>query len=146
VRKPDSLRAALTQAIPALATNPHQLKMWIDNGRVRSLGHAGPAAMEYRYKLSLLLLDFAADEPHTFFAAIAAWLSVEQPELLLRTLDQDAGIAFEIQVLDDAKVDILVTLNLDEAVRASGADPIATLPEPVLDGSQLLAPGAVLRP
>jgi len=145
VRKPDSLRAALTEAVPALATNPHQLKMWIDNGRVRSLGHAGPAAMDYRYKLSLLLMDFAADEPHTFFAAIAAWLAIEQPELLLRPLDQDAGIAFEIQVLDDAKVDILVTLDLDEAVRGPAAGPIATLPEPTLEGSELLAPGAVLR-
>ena len=145
MRKPDSLRAALTQAIPSLAINPQQLKMWIDNGRVRSLGHAGPVAMEYRYKLSLLLLDFAADEPHTFFAAIAAWLAEEQPELLLRPLDQDAGIAFEIQVLDDAKVDILVTLNLDEAVRAGATDTIATLPEPAMEGSELLGNGAALR-
>lgn len=145
MRKPDSLRAALTAAVPALADNPHQLKMWIDNGRVRSLGNGGPPAIDYRYKLSLLLLDFAADEPHTFFAAIVAWLALEQPDTLLRPLDPDTGIAFEIQVLDDAKVDILVTLNLDEAVRGDAAGPIVQMPEPVLDGQELLALGAILR-
>jgi hypothetical protein len=146
MRKPDSLRAALTAAVPSLMTNPAQLKIWLDNGRVQSLGRGGPAAMEYSYKLSLLLTDFAADEPHTLFGAIVAWLAVNQPDVLLRPLDPASAITFEIEVMSDTKVDILVTLNLNEVVREDAAGAIVTLPEPALDNGDLLAPGAILHP
>ncbi len=146
MRKPDSLRVALTAAVPSLAMNPAQLKIWLDNGRVQSLGRGGPTAMEYSYKLSLLLTDFAADEPHTLFGAIVAWLAENQPEVLLRPLDPASAITFEIEVMSDSKVDILVTLNLNEVVREEAAGAIVTLPEPVLDNGELLAPGATLHP
>ena len=146
MRKPDSLRQALETAIPDLARNPQQLKIWLDNGRVQSFGRGGPMAIGYRYKLSLMVLDFAASEPHTLFAAIVAWLAIEQPDVLLRPLDPDSGITFEIEVLDDNKVDVLITLQLDESAASCGNGAIGILAEPMLDSDELLSPGAVLQP
>lgn len=146
MRKPDSLREALETAIPDLARNPQQLKIWLDNGRVQSFGRGGPMAIGYRYKLSLMVLDFAASEPHTLFAAIVAWLAIEQSDALLRPLDPDNGITFEIEVLDNSKVDILITLQLDESAATGTDGAIAILPEPTLDSADMLSPGAVLRP
>ncbi len=77
MRKPDSLRAAIEAAVPDLARNPGQLKIWLDKGSVQACGRGVPVALAYRYKLSLLVLDFAASEPHTLFAAIEALLGVD---------------------------------------------------------------------
>lgn len=145
MKKIESLRRALETAIPDLARNPQQLKIWLDNGRVRSLGRDGAMAIGYSYKMSMLVLDFAADEPHTLFGAIVAWLAVEQPDVLLRPLDPDSAITFEIDVLDDSKVDVLVTLQLDEAAATGSDGRVGFVPEPTLDSTEWLYPGAVLR-
>ena len=146
MRKPDSLRSAVEAALPDLARNPQQLKIWLDSGRVRSLGRGDPMAIAYSYKLSMLVLDFAAEEPNTLFGAIVAWLAIEQPDVLLRPLDLDSAITFEIDVLDDSKVDVLVTLQLDEAAVTAGDGIVRLAPEPTLDSAEWLSPGAVLRP
>lgn len=135
MRKPDSLRAAIEAAVPDLARNPGQLKIWLDKGSVQACGRGVPVALAYRYKLSLLVLDFAASEPHTLFAAIVTWLEREQPDALLRPLDPQSGITFEIDVLDDGKVDVLVTMQLDEAAIGGADGTIAPRPEPALESN-----------
>jgi hypothetical protein len=131
MRKPDSLRAAITAALPELVRDPHALKIWLSKGHVKSNGTGAAARMEYAYELSLLLLDFTGD-PDTLFAALVQWLATEQPNLLLRPTDTSAVIPFEIDVLDDRKVDILVSLQLDEAIDRVG-NGFVHLATPLLD-------------
>lgn len=131
MRKPDSLRAAVTAALPELARDPQALKVWLSKGHVKSNGTGANARMEYAYELSLLLLDFTGD-PDTLFAALVEWLAMEQPNLLLRPTDASSVIPFEIDVLDDSKVDILVSLQLDEAIDRAGGS-FVHLPTPLLD-------------
>jgi hypothetical protein len=140
MRKPDSLRAAVTAALPELARDPQALKIWLSKGHVRSNGTGAGARMEYGYELSLFLLDFTGD-PDVLFAAVVEWLAIEQPNLLLRPNDPSSVIPFEIDVLDDSKVDILVSLQLDEAVDHAGGK-FVHLPTPVVDDN---APIAGLR-
>ncbi|MFV0625206.1 phage tail protein [Sphingomonas sp. ac-8] len=137
MRKPDSLRAAVTAALPDLARDPHALKIWLAKGHVKSNGVGTDARLEYGYELSLLLLDFTGD-PDTLFAALVEWLAREQPNLLLRPTDASAVIPFEIDVLDDSKVDILVSLQLDEAIERNG-DGFTHLPTPLLEESAPIA-------
>lgn len=114
--KPDSLRAWLTAAIPALAADPAQLQLFVDRGQVVSTGTPG-LAFEYRYTLNLLLTDFAG-HPDGLFAPLLAWLGLNQPDLLQRIGRTGDGLAFEADILDNEKVDLSVTFPLSETVVA----------------------------
>ena len=56
--KPASLRAALECALPELAANPDRLILYIDEGRIHSR-YGDSLSFEYRYRLNLVLLDYA---------------------------------------------------------------------------------------
>lgn len=120
MRKSDSLRAAVVAAFPALEAQAQQLKVWLDQGRVVSQRRpGGGVAMEYRYRCSLLLIDFSGDAD-LLFATIVLWLAIEQPSIGQQVGGRDAGIAFQVDVLDDGRVDVLVELDLVEAVERQG--------------------------
>src|SRR5690606_10278638 len=82
LRKPDTLRAAIVTRLPELARDAQALKVWVDKGRVAARASRGMMAWEYRYQLSILIIDFAQD-PDLLFCAVLEWLAIEQPELLL---------------------------------------------------------------
>lgn len=121
MRKPDSLRAWLSGAIPSLKADPDRLQIFIEKGGLRSTGVpgvSGTLGVEYSYTCQLLLLDFAGD-PDGVFIALIAWISTNQPELLQNFDRNRQGIAFECDILDGQKVDLQITLELTEAVLAS---------------------------
>lgn len=137
MRKPDSLRAAITAALPDLQATPQNLRIWTQDGRIVATGTRAPFGMEYRYGLAVLLMDFAGD-PDRLFAALVRWVAVEQPDLLMRGPERDRGIRFEVDVLDDGKVDIKVTLQLDDAVQEDATGSLAHLPAPALADDDIL--------
>lgn len=141
--KPDSLRLALTAAIPELKVNPDRLQVFIDKGRVVSTGRpAAPgaeilAAFEYRYRLNLLILDYAG-HPDVVFAVILAWLADNQRDLLDRYVaGAKDGIPFEADILDPGKADFSIDLELSERVGVSrdqaGVLVYTHWPEPVVE-------------
>lgn len=112
--KPASLRAALETALPELAANPDRLILYIDEGRIHSR-YGDSLSFEYRYRLNLVLLDYA----HHASAAIVpllAWLRVNQPELGLNPDLADGAVTFEAEILNHSSMDFAIRLQLSERV------------------------------
>ncbi|MEI6419476.1 MAG: phage tail protein [Sphingomonadales bacterium] len=130
--KPDSLRAALTAAVPDLRTDPDRLRMFIDKGNL--VATAVPLlAFEYRYRLQLLLLDFAG-HPDQIMVPLLAWVAVNQNELLANADRRRDGISFQAELLDSQRVDLAIELMLTEAVSVrpatGGGQDVIHHPEP----------------
>lgn len=128
--KLNSLRTALEAAMPELAVDPNRLTLRIEKGRIASTGVPQPVApatdtvagFEYRYTLAVVLLDFAGN-PDLVFATTLVWLVTNQPEILDRYYAgaQDGGISFDVDHLDENKIDLEVRLDLVEAVDVTAA-------------------------
>lgn len=113
MKKPDSLRAALSAADPELARNPTDLIMWIDQGSIASPMTAA-FHFAYSYQLNVLLLGYARKQIPLVIAMLH-WLRVQQPDLL--TPNKDA-ISFDVDFMDNATVDLQFKLQLTEQVHA----------------------------
>ncbi|MBI2382339.1 MAG: phage tail protein [Gammaproteobacteria bacterium] len=134
--KPDSLRRALTAACPALKRNPDKLHVFIDAGHIAA-GAGGSLSFEYAYTLNLIVTDFEA-HPDSLMVPILAWLTVNQPELLLNREKMRDGFTFEAEILNHTSADISIKLALTERVQVrddagSGRREVTHLPEPPLD-------------
>jgi len=146
VRKPDSLRAALTAALldadgqQLLKRNPDRLSMFIDQGAIAVRMNPGAAGQlqgyEWRYRLQILLQDFPADKPDEVAIVIVQWLAVHQPDLLLNHARGNDAVKFECDPGDENTVDLQLDLQLTEAVQlvpnAGGGTDIVYPPEPSL--------------
>ena len=152
MNKPNSLRAHLLGAVTELRHDPERLLLFIDQGKIRSTAAAG-LSFEYSYTLQLILTDFAGS-PDAVVIPLLAWLLVNQPELLANLdLGKDA-IKFEVDVLDNSKVDMALTLPLTERVLVKRQDNgqllVTHLAEPQYTEQlpamnfQVIADGAVL--
>jgi hypothetical protein len=146
MQKADSLRAALTAVLPHLATDPEQLKMFVEEGRIRS-PMTGNRGFIYEYTLTLELTEFAGHASIAFLA-INDWLARNQPDLLAANAP---GYKFEADLLDNTKVDLLVYLKLSENVkltaREGGGFDLEHLAEPALfpDDEPISEPPALLK-
>lgn len=114
MNKPNSLRAHLLGAITELRHNPDRLLVFIDNGSIRSTAAAG-LSFEYSYSLQIILTDFAGS-PDAVVVPLLSWLLVNQSELLANLELAKDSIKFEVDVLDNSKVDMALTLPLTERV------------------------------
>ncbi len=121
MKKPDSLRAALVEAIrdgegaKILARDPEALLMWIDQGTL-AVRAGDPPSYEWRYRLSLTLTDFPSDRPDEVALVIVQWLHVHQPDLLLNHAKGNEAFRFDVDIIDEKTVDWQVELRLSEAV------------------------------
>ncbi|KVH68821.1 phage tail protein [Burkholderia cepacia] len=114
MNKPDSLRAALTAAIPEFARNPDRLHVFIEQGSIATTA-ANSLSFEYAYTLDVVVTDYAGHADHLIVPVIA-WLKVNQPEMLLnRELCRD-GFRFQAELLDNGKSDVEILLKLTERV------------------------------
>lgn len=142
MRKPDSLRAALTAAFVdesgrRFLREPDRLLTFIDKGRL-AIRHGEALGYEWRYRLRLVLLDFPAHLPDAVAAVMAVWLRDHQADLLQNHGRGDAAVSFEVDRIDDKTVDLELQVELSEAVRLvarpAGSFEVHYLPEPaVLD-------------
>lgn len=138
--KPDSLRAAITAALPDLKKNPDRLLVFVDGGKIVKTGTKS-LSFEYQYTLNLILTDFAGD-PDVVMVALLAWLQVNQRELFDNFTRQGTGIAFEVDHLNHKTIDLDIKVALTEAVDvATGTDGKHTMthrqepvPEWTIDG------------
>lgn len=114
MNKPDSLRAALTAAIPEFARNPDRLHVFIEHGSIATTA-ANSLSFEYAYTLDVVVTDYAGHADHLIVPVIA-WLKVNQPEMMLnRELCRD-GFRFQAELLDNGKSDVEILLKLTERV------------------------------
>lgn len=126
--KINTLRAALVAAIPDLARNPKNLRIWVDRGSGRATQTA-TRSFSFVFRLNVLLLDFTYDIA-ALALAVLEWARTHQVDLLDGKND---AFAFDVDFLDDSSADILLQLNLSQAVGATQTEQGFTLeylPEP----------------
>lgn len=114
MKKPQSLRAHLLDAIPELRRDPERILIFVDEGALRST-MANGLSFEYAYTLNMILTDYAGD-----LAAVSIpildWVRVNQSELLANLDKVKSGIKFEAEILANDKVDLAIQIPLTERV------------------------------
>lgn len=114
MQKPQKLRNFLVEAIPELAQNPEQLLIFVEGGNLCSTFAQG-LSFEYKYNLSLVFTDYAGD-----LAAISIplleWLRINQSEILVNLQQMENAIKFNVEVVDNNKVDLVIEIPLTERV------------------------------
>jgi hypothetical protein len=114
MNKINSLRAALTAALPEFARDPDRLHLFVEHGSIAATA-AHSLSFEYAYTLDIVVTDYAGHADH-LIVPIVAWLKVNQPEMLLnRDLCRD-GFKFQAELLDNGKSDVEIQLQLTERV------------------------------
>lgn len=142
--KHNALREAIVTALPELARDPERLSMWIEKGRIRS-PMTESRNFQWEHTLNITLEGFTG-HPSVLFLTINDWLRVNQPELLQP--DRASGYHFEVDVVDDATVDLHVWLDLEERVRVTAKDDGTDAIEHEAEQADLLpddAPSAPLK-
>jgi hypothetical protein len=133
MKKANSLRLALTAAVPSLASDPDKLLVFIDAGNVVATG-ARSISFDYAYTLNVILLDFSGDAD-IVFAALVQWVRLNQSDLLTNDELRKTGIAFEADQLTQTTCDLSIRLKLTESVLVAtddaGGQKITHVDEPV---------------
>lgn len=129
MRKALSLRTAITEALPEFATDPDRLRIWVEDGTVRST-QSPSLSFGFTYRLNVLLEEARSDIA-LLALAVTRWLRINQPDLLR---PGGVGFDFECDILDNSTSDILLQLDLTENVavapREEGGWSLDYLPEP----------------
>ncbi len=114
MRKIDSLRAALITALPELSRNPDNLRMWIERGSGKSV-QTQTEGLALAFRLNVLVVEMTSDIA-VIGLAVFRWARVNQPDLLAPTVN---GFDFDADILDNGTADVLLQLQLDQAVTAT---------------------------
>lgn len=119
MKKLRDLRAHLAATVPSLEKDPDRLEVYIEKGDIAC--RFGSLSFEYRYTAHILVKDFA-DHADTLIVPLLAWLSINQPDLLLDADKSDHAIRFDAEILDHEKTDVELMLDLAERVIVSAAE------------------------
>jgi len=114
MNKPSALRAHLLTSIYELKHSPERLLIFINNGKVRCTS-ARTMSFEYIFNLQIILTNFAS-HPDSVILPLLDWLGAHQPEILENLSSATEGIQFEVDILDNSRVDLSLTLCLTERV------------------------------
>ncbi|SFG08409.1 P2 phage tail completion protein R (GpR) [Novosphingobium sp. CF614] len=129
MRKIDTLRAAITAALPELAQNPDRLRIWIERGAAQCRD-TRTEAFGFAYQANVLIVEMASDIA-VLALAIFRWQRVNQPHLLAPGKD---GFSFDVDILDNKCADVLLQIQIEENVTVTpvegGGSQLAYLPEP----------------
>ncbi|KGT95258.1 tail protein [Erwinia typographi] len=131
MNKPQSLRKALTSAVPYVQANPDRLHLFVDNGSLVATS-AISVSWEYRYTLNIVVTDFAGDQ-NLLMAPIQFWLRANQPDALQNAAERERLFTFEVDILGNDRCDISINLKLTERVLAreiDGVIQVEAVPEP----------------
>ena len=129
MKKPDSLRAALTASVPQLQQDAGKLLIFIDEGRIISTGAPG-LSFEYQYTLKLIVTDYA-DPSDTIILPVLAWLQTAQPDMLQNPDLMRDGFQFEADILNHQTCDLEIRLKLTERVIVKIVDGVAQITHPI---------------
>lgn len=117
MNKLDSLRAAITQALPELQRSPENLRLWISRGSGRCQGTASDA-FGFEYEANVLIVEMGSDFA-VLAHAIFRWLRVHQPALVV---PHNEGFTFDVDPLDNGTADVLLQLRLTQNVTVAKKD------------------------
>ena len=129
--KPDSLRKALTDAVPVLRTNPDMLRLFIDNGKISST-LAASLSFEKQYTLNVVVTDFTGDFD-LLLVPVLAWLREQQPDIMTTEEGRKKGFTWYADINNDSSFDISMSLLLTERTVVKAVDNalhVENIPEP----------------
>lgn len=129
--KPDSLRKALTDAVPVLRTNPDMLRLFIDNGKISST-LAASLSFEKQYTLNVVVTDFTGDFD-LLLVPVLAWLREQQPDIMTTDEGRKKGFTWYADINNDSSFDISMSLLLTERTVVKAIDNalhVENIPEP----------------
>ncbi|WP_211471705.1 phage tail protein [Collimonas humicola] len=112
--KPKSLRAHLTAVSAELRQNPEKLLIFADGGNTVATGTTS-LSFEYRYKLNIIITDYAGSED-ALMVPLLAWVQVHQRDLLDNADLRKTGIGFNVDFNNAESIDLEITLALTERV------------------------------
>lgn len=119
MKKPTSLRDHLLAAVPGLRRNRDQLSVFVDRGQIISTGAHG-LSYEYSYTVELLLTDYPGSADAVAIPLLA-WVREHQRELLENLDRSREAIEFEVEILNNDMVDMVIRLPLTERVIVKSA-------------------------
>ena len=131
MQKPNSLRKALTDAVPVLRTNPDMLCLRLDDGN-NTATLARSLSFEKRYTLNIVVTDFT-DDIDLLFVPIMAWLRVNQPDIMTTDEGRKKGVIWYADINNDSSLDVSISLLLTERTlvnEVDGAMYVENIPEP----------------
>lgn len=134
MKKLESLRKALLDAIPELKRDQESLLIFAEKGRIVS-SLTPSLSFEYHYQGNLILTDYNG-HADTIMVPLLVWARTNQPDLLMPIGADQQGIQFEAEILNHDTADISITLELSERVRVqivNNQRVITHLDEPPLD-------------
>lgn len=142
MRKLLSLRETITAALPEIAQNPANLRIWIERGSGRCQG-TKTEAFAFTFQANVLIVEMASDIA-VLALTVFRWLRVNQPELLAPGRD---GFTFDADILDNACADVLMQIELTQNASVNGGE-VAYLdePDPLFDDDLGLAGTAPIPP
>lgn len=129
--KPDSLRKALTDAVPVLRKNPEMLRLFIDNGKINST-LAASLSFEKQYTLNVVVTDFSGDFD-LLLVPVLAWLREQQPDIMTSEEGRKKGFTWYADINTDNSFDISISLLLTERTIVKQVDNalhVECIPEP----------------
>jgi hypothetical protein len=141
MKKPDSLRAAITARNPDLKKNPEKLAVFIRSGSVSARYSTEAKGYQYSYPLTIHVRDFAGSVDHIVMP-VMLWVRDNQPDLLLNHTSAEQVLNLSVDFLDAKTVDIDLTLNLTESVAITAAGngfTLAQKAEPPIAGTETFA-------
>ena len=129
MQKPQKLREFLENAIPEFKRNPDQLLIFVEGGNICSTLAQG-LSFQYKYTLSIVCPDYA-DEVAKIAIPLLEWIRMNQSELLANFDKVEDAIKFNVDVIDNSKVDLVIELPLTErtVVKKEGNQLKITYPE-----------------
>lgn len=131
MNKPERFRAALLAALPDLANDPQRLSIFVEKGKLIASGTES-AGWQYSYQLTAIVQDFAGDMD-ALAKAVIAWVAVEQPDMLKNPVQAERGIRFECELMTSELADIVIEIDLTEAVYADNNGTFEHAAEPPAD-------------
>ena len=114
MKKPESLRTHMLNAVKELQRDPERLLIHTDNGKIRCL-MANGLSFEYEYELSFILTEYAG-ELDAVMIPLLDWVRINQSELLVNLEKSKNSFKFETVLLDNSKVDLALTFPVTERV------------------------------
>ncbi|ELQ6106892.1 phage tail protein [Cronobacter turicensis] len=133
MKKPESLRKALTDALPVLRINPDMLRLFIDNGQIAAT-LAASLSFENRYTLNVVVTDYTGDI-NLLLVPVAAWLRENQPDIMTTDDGTKKGFTWYADINNDSSVDVSISLLISERTlvkESDGALYVSDVPEPPL--------------
>ncbi|WP_180060603.1 phage tail protein [Acinetobacter sp. YH12135] len=114
MKKPDSLKRHMINAVTELQRDPDRMLIFTDKGNVRCT-LANGLSFEYVYELNFILTEYAGDLDAVMIPLLD-WVRLNQHELLANLEKSKDAFKFETVILDNNTVDLSMTLPITERV------------------------------